>query len=145
VQRSTRHGEPKARPWRAKAGNTSFHMHQVCRNEFIASQLAIASPRRVDGEEEQRVKVQGNQISLWRVIASPGELRRSNLLKADMSETHWWSNVNSSWRTNLAWRVYKNQQMYKSLSSHFRWDLIILLRSVWRAGYDRDRIWLEAG
>jgi len=95
-----------------------FHTPQACHNEFMASQLATASQRRENGEEPQRIKVRGNQISPW-PIASPGELRRPNLLKVDVAETHWKSNVNSPWQAYLAWRVYKFLQKYKSLSSHF--------------------------
>jgi len=38
-----------------------------------------------------------DQISPWRAKASPGELRRLNLLRADVAETHWGRKLNSPW------------------------------------------------
>jgi len=74
-----------------------------------------------------RVKVQGNQILPWRAKALPGELRRPNLLKANVAKTHWGSNANSPWRAYLAWRVHQILQRYISHFFHFRNNLIIIL------------------
>jgi len=107
-----------ASPRRTEAKSSRDNSPPTCNGEWKARNLAMASERRVQGEEEQRAK---DQSSPWRTIYSRGELRRPK-----PSELTWQKPTGEETSTRhcehiLARRVHQNRTMYKSLFLHFQW------------------------
>ena len=121
---------------RAIPGSTKSYSPSTRQRRTKGEQLAKAnrrrapkasnSQRRIEGELQRRA-IPGSTKSYspstcqrratrngkW--LCSRGELGRLNLLRADVSQTQWWSNHNSPWRVDLLARRAKAEQksLYK--------------------------------
>jgi len=119
-----------------KSVSTRNHSYSTRQGEQKASELAMASARRVSkannsqrapfSTRPQLAKANGRRATRngeW--IYSRGELGRPKLLKSDMAKTHWWRNLNSPRQMKLfARRVDADQKIYKSpLDPFIEWSL----------------------